>query len=139
MVDEETPLLNPALAALLVPFILSSPVPQAHNYTLITALDQRQDYYYQVGRFLSWMCTCLYLSSRLPQIYWNFKRRSVEGLAIVMFFCALMGNVTYACSILIKSLEPEYIWGSLPFLLGSGGTVLFDFIIFTQYAIYTRN
>jgi hypothetical protein len=57
-------------------------------------------------------------------------------LAIAMFLCALFGNVTYATSILVKSVDPEYLLRALPFLLGTAGTVVFDIIIFVQWLIY---
>ena len=91
---------------------------------------------YQLGRLFAWICTFLYLSSRLPQIYKNFERKSCQGLAMSMFGCALMGNVTYSTSILVKSVEPAYLYNALPYLLGSGGTVVFDIVIFTQYLAY---
>ncbi len=96
------------------------------------------DSFYQLGRFFAWICCLLYLSSRLPQIYRNFERQSCEGLAMVMFGCALMGNVTYSASILFKSRETAYIYNSLPYLLGSAGTVCFDIIIFAQYLAYKK-
>jgi uncharacterized protein with PQ loop repeat len=91
---------------------------------------------YEFGRFMAWSCTFLYFTSRLPQIYLNFKRYTTEGLAIMMFLCALMGNVFYVASILVKSTEPEYLYGALPYLIGSGGTVIFDIIIFVQYLAF---
>lgn len=47
-----------------------------------------------VGTALGWISTFLYLNSRIPQVYKNFKRQSVEGLSWLMFFCAFMGNLT---------------------------------------------
>ncbi len=97
---------------------------------------------FKVGSIIAWVCTALYLSSRIPQIYLNYKRKSVQGLAMGnlilrgMFTFALLGNLTYAFSILAKSREAVYLQNALPYLLGSAGTVAFDIVIFSQYLVY---
>jgi len=53
-----------------------------------------------------------------------------------MFFCAVMGNLTYAGGVLIKAKGWSDIYGSLPWLVGSLGTVVFDFIIVVQCFVY---
>jgi solute carrier family 66 (lysosomal lysine-arginine transporter), member 1 len=60
-----------------------------------------------------------------------------------MFMAAVMGNLTYAISLLVKSSDPAFLFGALPYLLGSAGTVfgaltkvMFDFVIFSQYLFY---
>jgi hypothetical protein len=47
-----------------------------------------------------------------------------------------MGNATYGASILCHSLEKEYIWNNLPWLVGSLGTMAEDAIIFVQFRMY---
>lgn len=96
-----------------------------------------------VGRIFAWLCTTLYLTSRLPQIWKNFVRKSVEGLSMYLFVFAFFGNVFYVASILSSSrmnLPPsastDFIKESIPYLLGSGGTLMFDITIVTQSFIY---
>ncbi|KAK6903023.1 hypothetical protein I203_108284 [Kwoniella mangroviensis CBS 8507] len=96
-----------------------------------------------VGRVSAWACTTLYLASRLPQIWKNFQRKSVEGLSILLFVMAFMGNVTYVSSILLNPAgggDPNeaghYLLEALPYLLGSGGTLIFDMTIMIQSVIY---
>ena len=146
-IDEETPLLSSSdpnyasLSILAIGFLFSSinktedPLTSS-TVKLLTEPSPLIDSSYQLGRLFSWICCAFYLSSRLPQIYRNFERRSCNGLAMSMFGCALMGNVTYSASILTKSLDPLYLYNALPYLLGSGGTVIFDIVIFTQYLAY---
>ncbi len=59
-----------------------------------------------------------------------------------MFFCAAMGNTTYALSLLLSDAAIQgghTFWiSSLPFLLGSAGTLIFDFIIFCQSFMYSE-
>ncbi|KDN35643.1 hypothetical protein K437DRAFT_210962, partial [Tilletiaria anomala UBC 951] len=91
-----------------------------------------------LGRISAWTCTVLYMTSRLPQIWVNLSRRSVEGLSILLFLSAFMGNLLYTISILVnpRSSGPgarAYLAESTPFLLGSGGTLIFDLIIVAQW------
>ncbi|KAG1446155.1 hypothetical protein G6F56_009664 [Rhizopus delemar] len=93
-----------------------------------------------IGRFFAWLCTFLYLSSRLPQIYQNFRRRSVEGLSMALFFFAAMGNLTYVLSVFTNPHATRAsMLESVPFIIGSAGTLLFDATIFGQYAVFSRN
>ncbi|KAH9901390.1 PQ loop repeat-domain-containing protein [Cubamyces lactineus] len=96
-----------------------------------------------IGRISAWVCTTLYLTSRLPQIWKNYVRKSVEGLSIYLFIFAFLGNFFYVASILtspnLQLPEPEaaaFIRQSIPYLLGSGGTLMFDVTIVAQSLIY---
>ncbi|WWD15988.1 hypothetical protein CI109_100412 [Kwoniella shandongensis] len=96
-----------------------------------------------IGRISAWSCTTLYLTSRLPQIWKNFQRKSVEGLSILLFLMAFLGNITYVASILLNpagGADPgeasHYLLEALPYLLGSGGTLMFDLTIMIQSLIY---
>ncbi|KJA27109.1 hypothetical protein HYPSUDRAFT_131638 [Hypholoma sublateritium FD-334 SS-4] len=96
-----------------------------------------------LGRIFAWLCTTLYLTSRLPQIWKNYARKSVEGLSMYLFVFAFLGNCFYVSSILIsprRFLPPpqstQYIRESIPYLLGSGGTLIFDMTIVAQSFCY---
>ncbi|KAJ7063390.1 PQ loop repeat-domain-containing protein [Mycena amicta] len=98
-----------------------------------------------LGRIFAWLCTTLYLTSRLPQIWKNFVRKSVEGLSMYLFIFAFLGNTFYVLSIMTseRAHEPppastEFLRESLPYLLGSGGTLVFDITIVSQSLIYRR-
>ncbi|KAL2577155.1 hypothetical protein AAZV13_16G115600 [Glycine max] len=47
------------------------------------------------GQWLGWLMAAIYISGRVPQIWLNIKRGSVEGLNPFMFVFALVANVTY--------------------------------------------
>ncbi|KAG0338374.1 hypothetical protein BG004_007252 [Podila humilis] len=97
----------------------------------------------QLGRIFAWVCTVFYLSSRMPQLWKNYKRKSVQGLSILMFFWAAMGNLTYTLSILnsADAVNPEtssrFLREAVPYVLGSSGTLMFDVSIFGQWLYYT--
>lgn len=93
-----------------------------------------------VGRFFAWLCTFLYLASRLPQIYQNIQRRSVEGLSMALFFFAAMGNLTYVLSIFTNPHATRAtMLEAVPYIIGSAGTLMFDATIFGQYALWSKN
>lgn len=91
------------------------------------------------GYVLGVISALLYLCSRIPQIVKNFKRKSVGGLSFFMFLMAVMGNTTYALSVLMYSVDGDFIIDKLPWLCGSMGTLVFDFTIFSQFVLYGKN
>ena len=58
------------------------------------------------------------------------------GLALLFFLLSLTGNLTYGLSVISYSQERGYIIKAVPWLLGSLGTIVEDFIIFYQFRIY---
>ncbi|KZT40920.1 hypothetical protein SISSUDRAFT_1018393 [Sistotremastrum suecicum HHB10207 ss-3] len=96
-----------------------------------------------IGRISAWICTTLYLTSRLPQIWTNYVRKSVEGLSIYLFIFAFLGNFFYVLSIMTspnldlpQAEATAFIRESIPYLLGSGGTLMFDVTIVCQAIVY---
>ncbi|PWN93158.1 hypothetical protein FA10DRAFT_257509 [Acaromyces ingoldii] len=97
-----------------------------------------------LGRISAWICTVLYMTSRLPQIWENHVRKSVQGLSILLFIAAALGNFFYSVSVLVNPMalegspeaKREYLRESLPFLLGSGGTLVFDAVIVGQWVAW---
>ena len=87
-----------------------------------------------VGFLTSWLCAAFYLSSRIPQIWRNFTTKSTEGLSMLMFFLAVMGNVFYALGILLD--DHKNLVTSAPFLVGATGTLIFDLVIYLQHRAY---
>lgn len=92
-----------------------------------------------IPQLFGWASAILYLSSRIPQIKMNFDSKSTEGLSFVMFFFSVMGNVFYCLSIFLNSTDCDYLLENLPWIVGSGGTLVFDFIIFAQFYSYKNN
>ncbi|KNC85509.1 hypothetical protein SARC_02310 [Sphaeroforma arctica JP610] len=72
----------------------------------------------EIGYMLGIASAAFYLSSRIPQIIKNIKRRSTGGLAFTMFLLAVVGNVTYSLGILITSTEKNFILQKLPWIVG---------------------
>ncbi|GAA6063217.1 hypothetical protein JCM10212_002439 [Sporobolomyces blumeae] len=89
------------------------------------------------AQVVGWVSAFLYLGSRLPQLALNRKTKC-EGLSLLMFCFAVIGNVTYVASILLTSLSLQHLLVNAPWLLGSGGTIFLDFIVLGQFAFYAK-
>lgn len=90
-----------------------------------------------VGQWLGWMMTAIYMGGRIPQIWLNISRGSVEGLNPLMFIFALVANVTYVASILVRTTKWDKIKANLPWLLDAVACVGLDLFIILQYIYYT--
>ena len=53
-----------------------------------------------------------------------------------MFTMAVLGNIFYACGVLMEGSSANFILNHLPWLIGSIGTLVFDFTIMVQYCTF---
>ncbi|KAF1969400.1 hypothetical protein BU23DRAFT_557706 [Bimuria novae-zelandiae CBS 107.79] len=106
------------------------------------------------GQIFGYICAALYLGSRVPQLLLNYRRKSTEGISMLFFLFACIGNMTYVLSIVAYKpvcREPRhcdkgealanygrYIAVNLSWLLGSFGTLLLDAGVFIQYFLYRK-
>ncbi|KMZ59177.1 hypothetical protein ZOSMA_6G01080 [Zostera marina] len=86
-----------------------------------------------IGLWLGWIMAVIYMGGRLPQIFLNIKRESVEGVNPFMFLFALIANVTYVGSILVRSVEWRRTKSNAPWLLDAIVCVLLDLFVSFQY------
>ncbi|KAF2462759.1 PQ-loop-domain-containing protein [Lindgomyces ingoldianus] len=107
------------------------------------------------GQIFGYICAILYLGSRVPQLLLNYRRKSTEGISMLFFLFACIGNMTYVMSIfaykpkckdprLCKPGEARAVYGryiavNLSWLLGSFGTLLLDAFVFIQYFLYQKD
>jgi uncharacterized protein with PQ loop repeat len=93
------------------------------------------------GDISAWICFVMYFFGRIPQVWHNYKRKSVEGLSFFMFACAIGGNLCYGTSIVISGIDPRttVFWENiLPYLLGAYLCVIWPTVIVVQFYYYTR-
>jgi hypothetical protein len=105
------------------------------------------------GQIFGYLCAVLYLGSRLPQLLLNWRRKSTEGVSMLFFLFACLGNLTYVLSIFAydpkcagDKCEPgeaaqiygQYILVNASWLAGSAGTLLLDLGIFVQFFMYSQ-
>lgn len=99
--------------------------------------EPKEEDHLAVGpQVLGYTSAMLYLCARIPQILKNYRKKKTDGLALLFFIFSVFGNLTYAASILIYSQDMEYLVANIPWLLGSLGTLAFDFMILGQFLIY---
>jgi uncharacterized protein with PQ loop repeat len=89
-----------------------------------------------LGEVCGWIMAGIYMGGRLPQIWLNMKRGSMEGLNPLMFVFALLGNATYVGSILVRSLDWAQLKPNLAWLVDAGVCVVLDIFILCQFAYY---
>lgn len=95
-----------------------------------------------LGLVLAWGCTFVYCGSRCPQLYKNYKRKSVEGISPLLFGLALLGNLAYtlsivtSCEFIYDDSKTDFFMRELPYILGSSGTIVFDMLYFYQRHLY---
>ena len=108
------------------------------------------------GTVLSWMSTFLYLGSRLPQIYKNYKLQSTAGLSPSLFAAAFSGNMFYSLALATNPLawsnmgpygghgwagaggsdRETWVAAAMPFFLGAAGVLALDASVGVQFLLY---
>jgi uncharacterized protein with PQ loop repeat len=116
------------------------------------------------GQVFGYLCAALYLGSRIPQLLLNYRRKSTEGVSLLFFLFACIGNLTYVLSIFAYSpvcpsrhahnnghyyrgcrpgeasaIYGKYILVNLSWLVGSLGTLILDMAIFVQFFLYRQD
>jgi uncharacterized protein with PQ loop repeat len=106
------------------------------------------------GQIFGYLCAILYLGSRVPQLLLNYRRKSTEGVSLLFFLFACIGNLTYDMSIFAYSpicrspghcaageanaIYARYILINASWIAGSLGTLALDLAIFCQFFLYMK-
>ena len=111
------------------------------------------------GQIFGYFCAILYLGSRIPQLLLNYRRKSTEGVSLLFFLFACIGNLTYDMSIFAYDATPlcegrgvgkcgpgeassiygTYIAVNASWIAGSLGTLVLDMCIFVQFFMYRKD
>lgn len=96
-----------------------------------------------IADLIGWASTFIFISSRIPQIYLNYTRGSVEGLSLNSFILINIANYLFVSSILVNlydipSIDDKFIFfvNNIQWIMGSFCTSFFDAIIFYQFITY---
>lgn len=116
---------------LIIGIILNFKTPQ-NIYTVPNSVDDGKG----IGLIFSWISVVFYIIGRLPQIILNAKRRSTDGLSVVMYIFKIMGNLFYILTIITYSVEKEYILLNLAWIVFTVVTILMDLFVIFQYIYY---
>lgn len=144
------------LIACLVAIVHASPIAAPSHLPIAQVSDVRPTALETVGTILSWLSTFLYLGSRLPQLFENWKRKSTAGLSAHLFIAAFCGNVLYSAALLTNprawydfgpyggggwvdsegSNRTKWVAAALPFFLGAAGVLGLDASVVVQFLAY---
>jgi len=107
-----------------------------------------------LGQVFGYICAVLYLGSRIPQLLLNYRRKSTDGISMLFFVFACVGNLTYVLSIFAyspvcaapqhcqpgeqKEIYLKYITVNLSWFIGSFGTLVLDMGVFIQFFLYGK-
>ncbi|KAF2403096.1 PQ-loop-domain-containing protein [Trichodelitschia bisporula] len=108
-----------------------------------------------LGQVFGWICAGLYLGSRVPQLLLNYRRKSTEGISMLFFLFACVGNLTYVLSIMAydparscreaegvctpgekSAIYLRYVAVNASWLVGSFGTLGLDVGVLVQFFVY---
>lgn len=89
-----------------------------------------------IGLIFSWISVVFYIIGRLPQIILNAKRKSTDGLSVMMYIFKIMGNIFYILTIITYSVEKEYILLNLAWIVFTVVTISMDLFVIFQYMYY---
>ncbi|KAK6174831.1 hypothetical protein SNE40_013401 [Patella caerulea] len=90
------------------------------------------------GYIIGAVSAVFYIGSRLSQIYTNYSRSSTEGLAKIMFWLAVLGNLLYGLAIVVRDIDGVFILQHLPWIIGSLGVIFLDVTLLCQFYYYER-
>jgi hypothetical protein len=91
-----------------------------------------------IGTIFGWMGCFGYMLSGEPQIHKNMDRQSVEDVSPFYLGLIVCGNGTYTLAVMLRSLDPDFLWQQAPFLLGSVWPMVADIIVGFQMCYYRR-
>ncbi|KHO00672.1 PQ loop repeat protein [Metarhizium album ARSEF 1941] len=89
-----------------------------------------------LGQLFGYLCAVFYIASRVPQLILNHRRKTTEGLSMLFFIFACLGNVTPGEA---RRIYGRYMLLNLSWLTGALVTLFMDFIVFGQYFYYATN
>ena len=91
---------------------------------------------YLVGTLFGWCSAIICITSRIPQVLLDFKRKFVTNLSPYFFACTIVGNSSYFLSILIRDQSPQFMWRQAPWICECLGPLSCDIITAIQMCVY---
>ncbi len=88
-----------------------------------------------IGIIMEWIAVLIYFISRISQIIHNHKNKEVKDLT-KWFTFGMLGNILYIASLLVISVDLQYLYNKLPWILNSALPLVCDLIILIQRFVY---
>ncbi len=137
-----------ARGALLASCAASSPAVAAAAYTgearprcggePLRLLPWRHGARAKVGYALGCAAAVAFLSGGVAQVAKDRRRRSVQGVSLLMMGTALLMNTTYALSVLLRLRSGADLAASAPWIVGSAGAGALNVVVLAQARHYSR-
>lgn len=106
------------------------------NVSVCVYLTSKMLYNFEAGTTVGWISSVLYIIGRFPQLYLNYRRKTTEGLSILMYVFTILGNTCYLLATLTFSIESEYVLTNMPWIVMIVVTVTMDFVVIFQSYYY---
>jgi uncharacterized protein with PQ loop repeat len=90
------------------------------------------------GTIFAWVGVVIFHVCRIPQIVKNATDKHTGDFSLSYVIMTMMGNFTYAASVLLRRVDPDYLWKQTPFLISSLGPFICDLIIMGQRRYYRK-
>ncbi|CAJ0587591.1 unnamed protein product, partial [Mesorhabditis spiculigera] len=90
------------------------------------------------GYIIGCVASVIYCVGRIPQLIYNYKRKSCDGLSPAMFYITVAANFTYGLSVMLACTGWHYFWRHLPWIAGAVGWGFLDFLAIMQLFQYRK-
>lgn len=89
----------------------------------------------------AWIPTCMFVSSRFPQLYSNYVHKNASLMHITTFVMITCANGLFLSSLLVQCAAPgidvhAFLSTNIQWIVGPCCTILLDGVIFAQYHVY---
>jgi uncharacterized protein with PQ loop repeat len=91
-----------------------------------------------LGTVFGWVGAVIFIAARFPQLAKNFRMKEVHDLSILYISMMTVGNLTYTVSVLLRSVDPSYLWKQAPFVIGVAGPMICDVVLLFQKWFYSQ-
>lgn len=120
--------------------VATSKLSEITQMPLCNAEAEVEDYARIIGEVLAWCSGLFYFGSRIGQVRTNYILKDVEGISIGLFILTLCSTISYGLQIILRqpTLDEKFFRSTLPYLLGSFGTLIFDIMIICQAVWYRK-
>eukprot|EP00474_Spongospora_subterranea_P009111 CRZ09569.1 hypothetical protein [Spongospora subterranea] len=125
----------------------SSPAGRALLENQIDICDAKSDNMnrFVIGCVISWIAGMLYFFSRIPQIMHTYKQKTFDGLNVKMFMLCIAANTFFGIQFIAEAIlstdfkAGEFCAKTLPSIIGSLGTLIFDAMLIGIYCTFRAN
>jgi uncharacterized protein with PQ loop repeat len=91
------------------------------------------------GTIFGWAGGLIFTACRIPQLVKNMVDKQVADFSISYVILNILGNMTYAISVLMRRIDSDYLWKQAPFIVGSTGPMTCDMIFMLQRCLYPKH